>query len=282
MVIAQDLLQRKYISVDVNDTISILLGKLRRARTHAAVVFRNGKYLGVITKRFLINSRMEPKKMKVGNIVKHRSKSKSAFYVPTLQESTPLVKICRYMATSDSHILPVIKNNKVLGVVHAMDVLKHIAPEYRGLRADELATMNPVTINENTDLGTAITRFSRKGISHLPVVDDNGKLVGMLGLSDLIENNLFWGVRRQHISRAAGHQGNKRSGYDSGEKRRMTSLPVKNCLSRKNICCTSAGTKIPEAILQMTKADVPTIILTKFNEPVGILTVKDLFTDYAR
>jgi len=161
MVTAKDLMQKKYISVDMNDTVSQLIGKLRRARTHAAVVLKNGKYQGVVTKRFLMNSRMEPKKVKVGNITKKRSKSKSAFYVPKLKENTPLQEICRLMATADSHILPVIKDGKVLGVVHAMDVLNDIRSAYRGLKCDELASMKIVTINEHADLGTAITQFSR-------------------------------------------------------------------------------------------------------------------------
>ena len=123
------------------------------------------------------------------------------------------------MATADSHILPVIKDGKVLGVVHAMDVLNDIRSAYRGLKCDELASMKIVTINENADLGTAITQFSRKGIDHLPVIDDNGKLVGMLSMSDLIENNLFWGSARQKVTASApGRQGNKRSGEKTTAK----------------------------------------------------------------
>lgn len=282
MVTAKELMQKKYISIEITDTVAQLLGKLKKSRTHAAIVFKNGKYQGTITKRFILNSRMEPKKVKIENITKRRSKSKSPFHVPMLKESTTLQEICRLMAAADSHILPVIENGKVLGIVHTMDVLTNISSAYKGLKCEELASMKITTITEGDDIGKAITLFSRNGIDHLPVIDDKGKLTGMLSTSDLIENSAFWGTASQKISSAARHQGNKNSGYDSGEKTRMSGLPISNLMSRKNMCCTQPSTTIPNAIKLMTENDVPSIILVKNNEPVGILTAKDVLQDYAK
>jgi len=283
MVTAKDLLRTDYVSVDVNDSISKLLGRLKLKKQHSAVVFDGKKYLGIIARRFLLISRINPKQMKVRNIIKHRSKARTPFFVPKLAPDTDLRKMAKLFATADTHMLPVIQKGKLIGIVSSHDLLKEVAKDYSGLACDELASMKAETATANDEIGKVMKIFNRKNIDHLPVVDKEGKLEGMITLSDLLMNPEFWGpTSGQHLSRAASHQKGKRSGYDGGEKTGMISLPVKNCMSRKTLCCTPPSTSIPEAVKMMDKNDVCNIILVKYNKPVGILTIKDLLKDYAK
>jgi len=282
MVTAKDLLSKDYASVDVNDTMAQLIGILKKEEAHAALVFDGDKYLGVVGKRFLLTSRIDPGNMKVANIVKHRSKSKSAFFVPELSEDTDLKEICRLMANADTHLLPVLKNKKVIGVVHAKDVALAIAGEYRGIACDRLGTMGAITAKLKDEVGKALQRLKERGIDHLPVVDENGELAGVLATSDLFESP-GWVGTGQHISRAASHQKGKRTGYgSSGQLTRMINLPVENSMSRGNMCCTEPSNTIPNAVQLMAENEVCDIILCKKNKPVGILTLKDIFLDYAK
>jgi len=282
MVTAQDLLRTDYASVDVKDTISKLLGKLARTRQHSAVVFDGKKYKGIVSRRFLLTSRINPKQMKVGNIIKHRSKSKISFYVPKLEPQTSLWRICKAFVASDTHMLPVMRGEKLLGVVNAHDVVKEIAPVYRGIACDELATPQPVVVREYDEIGKAIQLFNRRGIDHLPIVDKSDRLMGMITLSDLLQNPQFWGpTKRMHIPASNPRRGG-RSGSGTGEKTQMIGLPVRNCMSRKGMCCTQPSTPIPEAIAKMDKNTVCNIILVRYDKPVGILTMSDIMRDYAK
>jgi CBS domain-containing protein len=281
MVTAQDLLRKEFVSVDVKDSVSQMLGAMKKSKLRSALVFDGKKYLGIISKRFLLTSRINPAEMKVGNIIKKRSKSKTPFYVPILEPATDLKKICRLMAASDSHALPVMKNDKVLGVVAAEDVIQEIAGQYSKIACQEFSSQ-PITARPDDELSTAIQIFSRAGIDHLPIVDEQNRLVGMVAVTDVIENPNLWNLTAQKISPAASHQGSKKTGYAGGEKTRMTSLPVKNYLSRKQLCCTNPETRIPEAVKLMVQNNVCSIVLVKYDKPVGIMTIKDLLVDYAK
>ncbi len=281
MVTAQDLLRTDYISVDVKDTISHLLGKLKQGKVHSALVFDGKKYLGVVTSRFLLTSRIDPSKMKVGNIIKKRSKAKAQFFVPTLELNTSLKEICRKITAADTHMLPVLQKDKVVGIVSSHDVGLEIAGAYGKITCADFAK-TPITARPSDGLDKVINVLSRENIDHLPVVDEQNKLLGMVAMSDLLENPNSWNMSAQKISQAASHQQGKRTGYAHGEKTKMSNLPIENCMSRKAMCCTAPETKVPEAVRIMDENSVCNIILVKNNKPVGILTIKDIIADYAK
>lgn len=281
MTTAQDIMSTDYISIDINKTISELIGAFKKQKQHYALVFDGKKYLGTIAKRFLLTSRIDPAKMKIHNIIKKRSKSKTPFFVPTLQLDTDIKKICKLMATSDSHLLPVIEKDKVLGVVHSYDVVKEIADEYSKMNCEEFSR-TPITIRPEDGIDTALNVLSREGIDHLPIVDAQNRLMGMVSMTDLINMPNLWSISSQKISQAASHQGGKHTGYSHGEKTKMSNLPIKNCMSTKKICCTPPETKVPAAIKIMEENGVCNIILVKYDKPVGIMTIKDILVDYAK
>ena len=282
MVTAKELMRKDYVSIDVKDTISHMLGRMKKAKVHSAVVFDGKKYKGIAAKRFLLTSRIQPDKMKVGNITKKRSKSKITFFVPTLKLGTDIKEICRLMAAADTHMLPVIDKNKVVGVVSAHELVKEISTAYRGLACDELASMNVETASPDDQLMKIIQKMNRGGFDHVPLVDSQGKLTGMIAMADLIEKRQVWNLKAQHISRAASHQKGSRSGYDHGEKENLLNLPARNCMTYKTTCCTAPNTKIPDAIKIMSRNNVCNIVLVKYDKPVGILTIKDILEDYAK
>jgi CBS domain-containing protein len=281
-MIAKDLMKTNYSSIDVNSTVSQLLSKMKRDKIHYVLVFNGKKYMGVVSRRFLLSSRIDPKKMKVTNIVKRRSKSKIPFFVPTLKEDTSLKQISKLMATSDSHVLPVIEGSKVLGVVYARDVVQAIASEYRSVSCDALASMKLITAKESDDVSSIMQKMNWHHIDHLPVVDNNDKLTGMVCMADLVEKPEFWQVSNLKIPKSASHLGNKKSGHDMGERNSMTGLPISNCMSRKKLCSTQPSMSIAEAVKMMKKSGVCSIVLVRYNEPVGIMTLKDILKDYAK
>jgi len=275
-------MRKKYITVDVKDTVSTLIGKFKRAKTHAALVYKGDKYAGLVTKRFLLNTRLDPAKMKVGNVIAKRSKSKTPFYVPTLKPTSSLKEMSRLFASASTHLLPVVENDKVQGVVRIGDLLNVLANSFTGFVCDDLGSAKLETIHEDDDIGTAMTKFTKKGTSHLPVLDDKDRLIGMLSLSDLVDNAQFWGIASQSIPPNAKHQGGKRAGYETGEKTRMSRLPIKNFMSAAHLCCTGPRTKLSQAITQMIDQNVLSIVLVKYGKPVGILTSSDILRGYLR
>jgi CBS domain-containing protein len=54
------------------------------------------------------------------------------------------------------------------------------------LKAQDIMTPDPVTLSPDTDIRTAATLLLDKKINGAPVVDDQGRLVGVLCQSDLV------------------------------------------------------------------------------------------------
>ncbi len=280
-MLAKELLSRRYVTVDINDTVAQFIGKIKLVNEHAALVFDENKYKGVVERRFVLNSKLDPNKMKIKNAVKKRSRGRIPFYVPSLSPDTELKEVCKLLVTANSRILPVIQKDKVIGVVRAKYVAKEIAKDYP-IPCNDLASMKPICVNEKEKISKAITLMEKYGIDHLPIIDEKNELTGMISISDLMENINFWKVSGQKLSKAARHQGTKKSGYDAGEKTALRDLPVKTFMSKKEVCSVSPKTKITLAVKQMLENNVNSIVLAEFNEPVGILTISDLLKDYAK
>lgn len=282
MTTAQDILRKTYVSVDVNDTISKLLSKMKRGNSHYAVIMSGKTYKGILGRRFLLTSRIDPSKMKVGNAIKRQSKAKSPVHVPKISPNTDIKEICRLMAAADTHLLPVIQNKKVIGVVTSDDVLAAIANDMDNYTCDTIASMPATTVRATDEIGKAIQKFNWDRIDHLPVINNKEKLIGILTVADIIDNPHLWDLTHLRIPKAASHQDGKRSGYDVGEKTQMIRLPVQNWMNTATLCCTAPKTNVRDAINAMNRYGVSSIVLTQYERPVGILTVKDILTEYTK
>jgi acetoin utilization protein AcuB len=82
----------------------------------------------------------------------------------------------------------------VLGIVSYVDVLRALAKEAREraeaepgskLVVEDIMTKNPRTIGLNDSAGDAIEALQSMDVRHLPVVDDQGELLGMISDRDL-------------------------------------------------------------------------------------------------
>lgn len=87
-------------------------------------------------------------------------------------------------------ILPVVApTGDVLGVVAASDLLSAYAG-HRGseeIRARDLMTAPAVTVTDDQTVTEAVATVSGESLHHLPVVDVDGRLVGLVSPHDLLE-----------------------------------------------------------------------------------------------
>jgi CBS domain-containing protein len=77
---------------------------------------------------------------------------------------------------------------KPIGIVTERDIVYVVA---RALAPDTpvwmVMTENPVVINENALVTEAIEKMRLQNVRHLPVVNDEGKLVGMISFRDIMD-----------------------------------------------------------------------------------------------
>ena len=84
------------------------------------------------------------------------------------------------------------KDQKVIGIVSEYDLLKAIkeGKELAKVTAREIMTKNPITVNQDTPATEIMRLLEEKHFIRMPVVDDEGKLAGVVSRRDIIEGYL--------------------------------------------------------------------------------------------
>lgn len=75
------------------------------------------------------------------------------------------------------------------GILSERDVIKEYAVEFfdfNDMQVGELMTVSPITIKETDPLLEAFALMDRFHIRHLPVLDQDGEIVGILSARDLV------------------------------------------------------------------------------------------------
>ena len=94
---------------------------------------------------------------------------------------TPVSEAAQLMKSDDIGSLPILDGEQLAGVVTDRDiVIRAIAEgkDPRGMPVREVASRELVTVHADEDLSTALQLMASQQVRRLPVVDDDGRLVG--------------------------------------------------------------------------------------------------------
>lgn len=83
-------------------------------------------------------------------------------------------------------------SNHLEGIVTDRDIAVNVVAEGRdpySTRVDGVMTNNPVTCNEDDDVTEAVRLMSEYQVRRVPVVDDEGCVVGIISQADIARNN---------------------------------------------------------------------------------------------
>jgi CBS domain-containing protein len=109
----------------------------------------------------------------------------------TVTQEAALLDVVKIMATHNVGLVAVVDEaGRPLGVVSERDVIRALA---RGVqlsaKAIEVGTRgNLLTAKAGDDIYSVIKKMRERGTRHILVVDDAGKLVGVVSIRDLIED----------------------------------------------------------------------------------------------
>jgi arabinose-5-phosphate isomerase len=108
--------------------------------------------------------------------------------VPRVAHSTRIGEVIYEMSRKGLGMTTVEQEGKLLGLISDGDLrrlLEHHGKDVFDLTAGECMTRGPVTIGPDAFAITALNIMEQKKITSLPVVDDLGRLLGVLHLHDL-------------------------------------------------------------------------------------------------
>ena len=122
--------------------------------------------------------------------------------VITVNTSNKLSEVRRLMADNSIHHMPVVDGRRLIGIVSYSDILELsytesvTDPIQRDAFLDDRCTISAlmnsdvVTLGNNATLRDAAKALAGGSIHSVPVVDDEGHLIGMITSTDLIRTLL--------------------------------------------------------------------------------------------
>ncbi|CAN7584355.1 CBS domain-containing protein [Phenylobacterium sp. LjRoot219] len=107
--------------------------------------------------------------------------------VTTATPRTTIKDVARTMAEVESGAVPIVDDGKVVGLVTDRDIVLRVVAEGKGLETpvSEVMTEGVETCREDDNVADATGKMSSKQIRRLVVLNESGKLAGILSLGDV-------------------------------------------------------------------------------------------------
>ena len=181
-----DVMTRRVRTVDQHDSIDRAAGVLRFWQfRHLPVLDALEHVVGIVTPADLLEVARGGGDLADEPVSRAMSKP-----VVTAREDETIESAMERMLKRDVHAMPVLgPDGRLVGIVADQDLLAVIARPASKRPLDEVVdavmTRDPVTIEPEATLGDAAEVLLQGGFRHLPVVDGEGQLVGMISERDL-------------------------------------------------------------------------------------------------
>jgi CBS domain-containing protein len=106
----------------------------------------------------------------------------------TVAPDAGVVDAARVMKEADTGIVPVVEGDRLVGTITDRDITIRVVAEGRDPQAtkvDEIASREIVTVDPDQDLDEALKLMARHQVRRLPVVEEDGRPIGMLSQADV-------------------------------------------------------------------------------------------------
>jgi CBS domain-containing protein len=106
----------------------------------------------------------------------------------TVEPDAPVAEAAKLMKQEDVGIVPVVEGDRLVGTLTDRDIAVRVVAEGKdpqSTRVSEIASSDLVTIDPQQDLDEALRLMAQHQVRRLPVVEEDGKLVGIVAQADV-------------------------------------------------------------------------------------------------
>ncbi len=251
----EDLMTTQFETADPETTISDVVARMRAMDLHEIPVVTDvNKLMGVVSYRSLVRRKNLP----VG------TKAKSIMETPPeIKEETPITEVAEDIVSTGYRQIPVVRGKKILGVISREDIVRTVLEikELRTIPVREVMTAEVQAVTSKDSLKRAIELMGRLDVRALPVVDDADKLVGIIGVKDIV--NYGWASRK---SETLGEI----SGRSNPVEVEIGSVSVDHPVT------VGPESRIEQAARVMLEKSISTLPVVEKDRIEGILTTYDI------
>ncbi len=243
-----------------SDRVSDFIALMERYHVHEApVVDEKRRLIGWLHYKTLVAKNVQdPTLTKVASVM---------ISPPAVKESEELEQAIRLIFDAGLRALPVIdENEKLVGIISIFDVIKAIRSEkvFQRLTAKQVMS-DAVVIKKDEDIGKARKLMRDYNISRLPVIDEKGRLVGVVAIFDLLK---------------AIKPKERISWYSMAAEKLVTTGIKVSVVMNDSPLIVEPDERLREVIDKMLDFNTRGAIVVENQTPIGVVTTRDLLEVY--
>ena len=108
----------------------------------------------------------------------------------TIDAEKPVAYAAKMMKQENVGIAPIVEGDRLIGTLTDRDIAVRVVAEGKSpetTRVREVASTAPVTVDPEQDLDEALRLMATHQVRRLPVVEEDGRVVGVLAQADVAE-----------------------------------------------------------------------------------------------
>ena len=251
---AADILVLANLTCMPDESLSKALSYMDQHNRYEIPVVDDGRILGLISYSVLVKRRNIPLSVPVERVM---------YPAPTISPDMPVPSISEILLTDDYRSVPVIRNKKLVGMVTRRNIIKKLLEEniYTDIPVTDIMNSPVTTVKEDEDISKALHEMNHLDERSLPVVDDQGRLSGIIALDHLDK------VLRGKRERAS-------QGEIKGEKI-TPHIEIKSVMIVPPLS-VSMDSVLNEVMQKIVDRKISTVIVVDEGIPKGIVTSLDI------
>src|SRR4030066_1987653 len=185
-MLVKDVMSPAAIVAKKGETLNDVLSKMKRGHLREVPVVDGDKPVGMVSYSSLLMRRSLPLSARVEQVMRP---------APRLEEVMTLPVAVEDLMAAGVRGAPVVRNSKMVGLVSRTDIIRILpeAEQLRDKRVAEFMSRSPLAVNEKESVRKAEGMMKGLMEKSLPVIDKDGRLVGAIGMHDVIE--VLWTPR---------------------------------------------------------------------------------------
>lgn len=254
------------IRSDSDETIGTVLQLVPSSHIPVFIFSKSNDFLGLLSVYETRYKQSSSYTTKTGSVAKTP---------PHLTEHSPLYEVASRMLETHVYSLPIFTDDKKLsGIIDGKKMLNHIQQDadMLDILLSSLQLNDPITLPADATVKDGKTLMNEKHISRVLLVDDEGKLTGIVSRQDLLDSSM-----KPTDKERFGKNGNPQTdrAFDVEKKYRDDAPIATFATDRVNTVDQEAGmATIISQLLSSNHGSI--VVVNSVQKPVGFLSVRDL------
>jgi len=251
----KDIMSPAVATAKKDEKVSEVLSRMKKYHLRELPVLDGERPIGFVGYSSLLLRRSLPLSARVDQIM---------LPVPRLLEDMKVTNAVEEMMSSGVRSAPVVRNEKIVGVLSRADLIKLVSmtDQLNGKSVRDVMTANPQSVRPEEGIRRAEILMKNLMEKTLPVVDDQGKLVGSISMHDVL--TIGWNAKDK-----------KPMDTVVGKDREAPDVRVGGVMNETPITI-SPGDTLGTAAKTMLDRDIATIFVEESGNLVGVISQADL------